>query len=803
MKERLQNVRAKLSALTASRAFRRLDYGLAVLVTLASVGLYAYMQTSGRNAAGLRFIENIEARSLDARFNLRGVRPHDPNIVIVGLDEKTLQRVGAYPIPRNGYAKLIDRLNADGAKLIVFDFNFPVSEKNSAVEALKKLEAEVKGQAGPEVSRKIRDIEATSDNDKIFADSIKRAGNVVLGHMFLDKGRAASVTVEGAEEYFNILSAHIFPQMQTLPGRNVDPIKAWEQATGSAQDAFEFDQLNAAGIYSNLPLLADGAKSFGFFNEIPDPDGTYRRTPLLIRYKYVDKAGNDWDNFYPSLALEAVHYYADIDDKDIAAWVADDGIDHVQLGTKMLRPDPDGTLVVNYVGPYLSFKQYSMVDVINGDFTPCTFKNKLVLFGPTALAIGDMRTTPFHTEDYMGVEIHANVIDNILHANEPGRGFISRSNREIAIDLAFILFFGVGLGFWFSRTKPLMATGSAIAALFLFAGAVYFAFAHYGMWLSFVVPAGTLVANYAGITSFRMIFEEREKRKVRRTFERYVSPGVISLIEKDPKKYFKTGGESKELTVMFSDIRSFTTLSEGLTPDELVGLLNEYLGEMTDILFRRWGTLDKYIGDAIMGFWGSPFPQDDHAIRACACALDMRARLKELNLKWESEGRKTLSIGIGLNTGEVNVGNMGSSKRFAWTVMGDNVNLASRLEGITKDYHVQCVVSESTYQAAKDHYVFRELDRIRVKGKNLPVTIYELLDWVRNESLYTERIVRFSEALTAYRRQEWKDAIELFKKIRAKFPDDGPAETFIWRSRDFMEAPPEREWDGVYEMKTK
>jgi adenylate cyclase len=342
-----------------------------------------------------------------------------------------------------------------------------------------------------------------------------------------------------------------------------------------------------------------------------------------------------------------------------------------------------------------------------------------------------------------------------------------------------------------------------VAALLLFGWTTYFAFAHYGMWLSFVVPAGTLVTNYATITTFRMIFEEREKRKVRKTFASYVSPGVIALIEKDPKKYFKTGGESKELTVMFSDIRSFTTISEGLTPNELVALLNEYLGDMTDILFKRWGTLDKYIGDAIMGFWGSPFPQDDHAVRACACALDMRVRLRELNLKWESEGRKQLAIGVGLNTGEVNVGNMGSSKRLAWTVMGDNVNLASRLEGITKEYHVQCVVSESTYLAAKEHFVFREIDRIKVKGKTHPVTIYELLDWGRNESLYTERIVRFSEAITAYRRQQWDEAIELFKKIATKFPEDGPAETFIARSQELMEAPPEPDWDGVYTMKTK
>src|SRR5262249_11226879 len=262
--------------------------------------------------------------------------------------------------------------------------------------------------------------------------------------------------------------------------------------------------------------------------------------------------------------------------------------------------------------------------------------------------------------------------------------------------------------------------------------------------------------------SYRMIFEEREKRKVRKTFERYVSPGVIALIEKDPKKYFKPGGESKELTIMFSDIRSFTSISEGLTPNELVALLNQYLALMTEFIFKRWGTIDKYIGDCVMGFWGSPFPQPDHAIRGCAAALDMAARLDELNQKWKAEGRTPLAAGIGLNTGIVNVGNMGSPKRFAWTVMGDNVNLASRLEGATKGYHVRIMAGEGTYKAAKDHFVFRDLDFIRVVGKHQPVQVYELLDFATNEEKYVERLALWSEALALYRRGDFAEAIEAF-----------------------------------------
>ena len=788
MRDRLQRLLRSLRSSLRVKEIRRVDFILAIVVTLCAVVVYAFVETSGRNNAALRFLENIEARSLDARFNLRGERPHDQNIVIVGLDEKTLQRVGAFPIPRNAYARMVDQLAKDGAKLVAFDENFPVPEKNSAVEALKKLDTEVGGHASPQVTKQIRQLEATSDNDAILAESLKRAGNVVLGHLFLDPERARSVSAASAQAYLDTVA---ITSLQTSKAKgNFDITKAWNDNGGMV----------AQGVYANIPSLANAARSYGFFDEEPDPDGSYRRAILVVRY---DQA------FYPSLDIEAVRQAENIPDENVNLVIAENGVDRLDLSNLRIIPAHDGSALINYAGPYKTYTHYSMIDVINGDFAPGTFKNKIVVFGATAVAIGDIRNTPYLTTkdgtpaDYMGVELHANTIDNLLHANERGRGFLRRGYREEGIDLFFILAFGLGLGYWFSHTKPLTATLSVIVGILLFGCIVYGAFAHYGMWLAFVIPSGTIVANYASITSFRMIFEEREKRRVKKMFGSYLSPGMIKLMEKDPDKYLRIGGESKNLTVMFSDIRSFTTISEGLTPNELVFLLNEYLGEMTDILFRRWGTLDKYIGDAIMAFWGFPYDQDDDAIRACACALDMRLRLQELNAKWAAEGRKQLSIGIGLNTGEVNVGNMGSTQRMALTVMGDNVNLASRLEGTTKAYHVQCIVSESTYLAAKEHYTFREIDQIKVKGKMLPVKIFELMDWAKNESLYTERIVRFSEALTAYRRQQFEEAIDLFAKLQDRFPEEHICETFVHRSHDYMQAPPAPDWDGVYEMKEK
>jgi adenylate cyclase len=414
-----------------------------------------------------------------------------------------------------------------------------------------------------------------------------------------------------------------------------------------------------------------------------------------------------------------------------------------------------------------------------------------------------MRTTPFSDPGYMGVEVHANIIDNILHSEERGRGFLTRGFNEEALDVVFILVFGLVFGLLAGPIEPATSTVSVLIILTAYAWFVYFMFAHEGRWLYFVIPAGTLVANYAAITSFRMIFEEREKRKIRKTFSQYLSPDVIQLMEKDPQKYIRPGGESKELTVMFSDIRSFTTISEGLTPDELVNLLNDYLGEMTEIIFANLGTLDKYIGDAIMAFWGSPVPQEDHAIRACNCALQMGRTLKKLNAVWAAEKRPPISIGIGLNTGLLNVGTMGSAKRLSWTVMGDNVNLASRLEGINKEYHTQIVISEATYRAVANRFVCRELDKIRVKGKHQPVTIYELLDMADESPKYEALLSQFNDAMAAYRAQDWSKAGRKFAQILASFPDDGPSRVFLERAIEFLQNAPEADWDGVYEMKSK
>jgi adenylate cyclase len=770
-------------------ALRHLDLEVAVLVTLTGLALFAISGLGSNPHAGFVFLHSIEESSLDLRFQLRGQRFHDGRIVIVGIDEKTLQKIGSFPLPRRNYATLVNQLNAGGARVIAFDATFPVPESNSATEALDKLRRDVASIAPPAVLTQMNELEAASDQDALLASAMKNGGNVVLGHLFLNPQRAQSADAKLAEEYFNIIWAHSFPQVFKVnekKGRDFDMGKAWSENDGTV----------AAGVEANIAKLATAAASYGFIDIHPDADDTLRHGLLMVRYQDQD--------YFPALGFEAVRLYEKIPDQDIAAYIGPNGLDRIQLGKHVVHHVRDGSALINYTGPYRTYSQYSMWDVMSGTLAPDTFRDKIVLVGGTAIAIGDIRTTPFASQDpYMGVEVHANIIDNLLHSEDKGRGFLQRGPHEEMIDIGFILLFGVVFGFLFSRITPLYSTILVLATLLVFGWFVYFSFVGAGQWLSFVIPAATLAANYAGITSVRMVREESEKRKIRKTFSQYLSPGVIELIEKDPEKYIRTGGEMKELTILFSDIRGFTSISEKLTPDELVQLLNEYFGQMTEIVFATNGTLDKYIGDAIMAFWGSPYPQEDHAFRSCSCALQMVSGLAKLNQKLESSGRPPIGIGIGLNTGQVNVGNMGSARRLSWTVMGDNVNLASRLEGITKQYHVQLIISEATYRHVASQFVCRELDKIRVKGKTHPVNIYELMDVEENRALYEPLLNGFDHAMQEYRKQNWNQAADRLAEVLANFPDDGPTQVFLERAIEFSENAPEGEWDGVYVMKTK
>jgi adenylate cyclase len=765
---------------------RHVHVVIALTATLIGLVLFAYVGISENRAAAFLFLQDIEQRSLDLRFALRGKRQPDPRIVIVGIDEKTLQEIGSFPLPRSSYAVLVRNLKQDGARVIAFDEDFPVPASSEALSMLSKVKQDFGPQTTPKEKQELEALRQQADVDTQFAEELKSAGNVVLSHVFLGGDRAKFADPKKADEYFNIIWAKEIPQVLKTGKGNFDLGAAWTQAGGAV----------AEGVEANIPQYAQAAASYGFFNIEPDPDGTLRRALLIIRYHDQD--------YFPSLDLATLQQYESIPDQQVAAYISSEGLDHIQLGKHLLRPWHNATALINYVGPYHSYPHYSMVDVMDGRVPAGTFRDKIVLVGATALAIGDIRNIPFSEGTaYMGVETHANILDNLLHSTEPHRTFLVRTYREELTDIGIIILFGTGVGIWLGRSRPLTATATAIVVLALFAGFLYFSFVHWGRWFSAVIPGFTLAIAYLGSMSYRVFFEEREKRKIRKQFGMFLSPGVIALIEEDPEKYFKPGGETKELSILFSDIRDFTTLSEGMLPDDLVRMLNEYFNAMTEVLYKNLGTLDKFIGDAIMAFWGSPYPQEDHAFHACNCALQMKDRLRELNSEWERRGMKNIAIGIGVNSGPVNVGNIGSEKRLSWTVMGDNVNLASRLEGMTKQYRTAILINETTHEQTKQQFVAREVDKIRVKGKTRPVTVYELLALAAEHNKYEALLVAYNSALESYRAGDWLEAAGRFGNIMSANPYDGPTQVLLQRCIEFMDDPPASGWDGVYEAKSK
>jgi adenylate cyclase len=392
------------------------------------------------------------------------------------------------------------------------------------------------------------------------------------------------------------------------------------------------------------------------------------------------------------------------------------------------------------------------------------------------------------------------VIDNLLHQD-----FLIRGATQQLCDAVFIILLGLPLGIWMALVQPRwMWFGAGLFAPLV--AMDYWAFLH-GWWLNFTIPAITIAGNVLLVSLYRVLIEEREKRKVRTAFAQYLSPEVIRRLLVNPRL---VDPRKTEVTVMFSDIRGFTTISEKLDAQDLALFLNQYLSDMTRIVFKTNGTLDKYIGDAVMAFWGAPFEEPGHATKACNGALDMMQRVRELQKKWEIEGKPKLEIGIGLNTGVASVGNMGSSLRYGYTALGDAVNLSSRLEGLNKDYGTHIIVNETTYQAAKDDgFIFRELDLLRVKGKLQPVTIYQLLgrrqDFAGNgsaEELHAQ-LQHFDRARQLYRCREWQAAQHAFQELLEKWPNDGPSRMYWKRCQEYLFDEPSVNWDGVFVMTHK
>ncbi|MEW6068834.1 MAG: adenylate/guanylate cyclase domain-containing protein [Nitrospirota bacterium] len=602
---------------------------------------------------------------------------------------------------------------------------------------------------------------SNSESDKALSEVIRKSGNVVSGYFFRHEEESKSDTVT-----------------ELLQHSRIKVVRVQENVT-------EVPVLTYPNLETNLALISKASVSSGFFNIIPDRDGIIRVSNMLMLYE---------GDIYPSLALSALRHYLG---SEIILDIAYYGVDGLIIGDRKIPVDESGRFTLNYYGKQGTFRTISAVDVIRGKSNKDALKNTLVFIGATEIGIYDMRATPLDPV-LPGVEIHATVASNILQNQ-----FLIRDGRVQMLEVAFIMIFPVLL------SVLLCLVRRTIYALILFLAVInvyfyfdYIPFAYYFFNTNVIYPFISIGITYVVSEAYRNLIEERHGRFLKKAFSSYVSPELVGEIIKNPN-LLKLGGEKREITVLFLDIRDFTAISEKLVPESLVMLLNQFLGPMTDIILKHKGTLDKYIGDAIMALYNAPLKVEEHPLMACKSALVMRERLKDINKDFSKKGLPEIDIGIGINTGDVIVGNMGTDIRFDYTAIGDTVNLASRLEGMNKIYKTHIIVSEFTVRKLSERRTmnselkFRELDLIRVKGKEKPVKIYEM-----STSLDEVLIKKFEGALGLYRRQQFKEAEEKFKCLSAEYGDK-PSDVFAERCTEFINNPPEKEWNGVYIAKIK
>ena len=718
-----------------------------------------------------RFIHNLEMNFYDLMFQLRGPLPVGPEVVIVAIDDASVKAIGRWPWSRREIIRLLETLTGAGAKVIGFDIIFAEKEEGRDLAFLSRLERELArfSRQVPELQRWLQQEWQLLDPDVRLASLFQQHGNVVLGYYFQGLASVAS-----GPESFGM-------------GINKDMIKSstydivrWTSATCSPCPL-----VTAWGVETNLPKLTAAAADTGFFNAMPDPDGAIRSVPLVVSYQ---------DDLYAPLSLAILQRY--LDDAPLQLTLGNHGIVHLALGAIRLPVDDYGRLRLNFRGPAKTFPYYSFVDVVSGQVPLAKFQDKIVLVGASAVGIYDIRVTPF-SAIFPGVEVHANVIDNIL------RGDFLWAPTGLVNPTALLLIVLALLMCWLQpRVRPWF--GLLLLALLIFVALSinFYLFTRRQIYLQTTYVLSGLSMTYVIVAFLRFLAEERERKRIRAAFQNYVAPEVVNTMLQHPEK-LKLGGEKREMTVLFSDIRGFTTLSEQMEPEVLVHLLHSYLNPMTEIVFQHRGTMDKYIGDAIMAIYGAPLPLPDHAVRACETALDMLATLTRLWEDWRAAGLPELKIGIGINSGPMTVGNMGSERLFDYTVIGDNVNLASRLEGLNKYYGTAILISEATQKLLPATFILREVDRVRVKGKKAPVSIFELRGQGQPEGKEAELLQTFAAGLTAFRQQHWQKAEEHFSRCLDLYSDDGPAKLLLQRTKSLAENPPPPDWDGTATLTEK
>jgi adenylate cyclase len=736
-------------------------HAVRVLVGLAVAGVFVSQAGGWLVLPGLRQLEDL---AYDARLKLTLPGGVDSRVVIVDIDERSLREEGQWPWPRGRLADLVDQL-FDRYRVAALGFDVVFAEPDPTDAIFKAL---ARGPLGEEARLRVQLdlLRRELDPDRRFAAAL-RDRPVALGYVFNTPGSP------NAEIQFGQLPA---------------PVAAVRELGLGATRLVE-----AVGYSANLPLLQDEALGGGFFNSpLVDADGIFRRVPLLMRYQ---------DRLYEQLSLAVVRALLGQPPMEFVTGTGYGAGEHsrrleaLRFGGFTAPVDESGAVLVPYRGRKGSFPYVAATDVLAGHADPRILDGAIALVGATAAGLLDLRATPVQNV-YPGVEINANLVVGLLDQNFRTRPPYSAGLEILQLILVGLLAIGIG---FLNPLRALLLLAATAGALLGINGYLWQAHALVAPLASALV---LLFALYVAYTSYNFFVEARRERWITRRFGQYVPREIVAEMSRRGERY-SLEGESRHMTVLFSDIVDFTAISERLEPRQLTHLMQCYLTPLTRIIHEHRGTIDKYIGDAIMAFWGAPLADPEHPRHAVQAALAMIAALRALEAEFQAQGWPPLRIRVGINTGMMSVGNMGSEFRMSYTVLGDAVNLASRLESAAKRYGVAIVVSEYTRTRALE-LVYRELDLIRVKGRTQPVAIYEPLGAAADLTPAARaELTEYEQALRAFRQREWPQATDSFARLLERWPDSRLYALYRDRALALRAAPPPADWDGVFNLESK
>jgi adenylate cyclase len=717
----------------------------------------------------IRLLQSLEWQAYDQRMRNTMPEKIDPRIVIIDVDERTLAAEGRWPLARDRWVTLLTN-SFDKYKLKVIGFDVLFTEPDTS-SGLAKLDELAKGplKESEEFKSKLTQLRTELDYDRLFADTIKKYP-VVLAFAGNNERKGLDTLKLG-----------------------VLPLPTFTKTTFGGK---EFRSLIIDGYSGNLGMFQENATATGHILPAIDVDGLLRRVPIFVQHEggYYDSLSVAMLRTYKENAPLKVELRADEGDginrfMQIAVGVPRSGTETI------VRLDKDGTALIPYRGKSPMYRYISATDIIRGKLNPGELEGKIAIVGSSAQGLFDLRATPVG-EVYPGVEAHANMISGYLDNT-----IRYKPVNEIAVNTLIILFIGFPLAFALVKLNPVWST-LTVAATSAVLIAINLYFWSTNIVLPIAIPLLMILFLYILNMAYGFFIEARSKKAITSIFGTYVPKELVEEMAKDPGSY-STKGETREMTVLFSDVRNFTSISEGLSATELTAMMNAYLTHMTETIQRDRGTIDKYIGDAIMAFWGAPLKDQQHAEHALHSALAMQQQVKDIGPEFIKRGWPQLEIGVGLNCGSMNVGDMGSAFRRAYTVMGDAVNLASRLESLTKEYGVGILVSENIV-AAVPSVIYRELDRVRVKGKVEPISIYEpvgIKGQVVDQTV--DEIDRFHRALDRYREQRWDEADNLLITLNQADPKRKAYKLYLERVANLRANPPAKNWDGVFTFTTK